>query len=158
MDHVDEILRQWRSERPELDTSSMGLIGRLSRVSAQFATEMDKTFRVFGLNAAGFDVLATLRRSGAPFALSPGDLIAATMVTSGTMTNRIDRLSEAGLVERIKNPEDSRSALVRLTPRGHDLIDKAVEAHVETQQRLLEPLDERDRQDLVKLLRKLGVN
>jgi len=158
MDHVDEILRQWRSERPELDTSSMGLIGRLSRVSAQFATEMDKTFRVFGLNAAGFDVLATLRRSGAPFALSPGDLIAATMVTSGTMTNRIDRLSEAGLVERIKNPEDSRSALVRLTPRGHDLIDKAVEAHVETQQRLLEPLDARDRQDLVKLLRKLGVN
>jgi len=158
MDHVDEILRQWRSERPELDTSSMGLIGRLSRVSAQFATEMDKTFRVFGLNAAGFDVLATLRRSGAPFALSPGDLIAATMVTSGTMTNRIDRLSEAGLVERIKNPEDSRSALVRLTPGGRDLIDKAVEAHVETQQRLLEPLDARDRQDLVKLLRKLGVN
>lgn len=158
MDHVDEILRQWRSERPELDTSSMGLIGRLSRVSAQFATEMDKTFRVFGLNAAGFDVLATLRRSGAPFALSPGDLIAATMVTSGTMTNRIDRLSEADLVERIKNPEDSRSALVRLTPRGRDLIDKAVEAHVETQQRLLEPLDARDRQDLVKLLRKLGVN
>lgn len=158
MDHVDEILRQWRSERPELDTSSMGLIGRFSRVSAQFAAEMDKTFRVFGLNAAGFDVLATLRRSGAPFALSPGDLIAATMVTSGTMTNRIDRLSEAGLVERIKNPEDSRSALVRLTPRGRDLIDKAVEAHVETQQRLLEPLDARDRQGLVKILRKLGVN
>jgi len=158
MDHVDEILRQWRSERPELDTSSMGLIGRLSRVSAQFAAEMDRTFREFGLNAAGFDVLATLRRSGAPFALSPGDLIAATMVTSGTMTNRIDRLSEAGLVERIKNPEDSRSALVRLTPGGRDLIDKAVEAHVETQQRLLEPLDARDRQGLVKILRKLVVN
>src|SRR6056297_1139798 len=158
MDHVDEILRQWRTERPEIDASSMGQIGRLSRVSAQFAAEMDRTFREFGLNAAGFDVLATLRRSGAPFALSPGDLIAATMVTSGTMTNRIDRLSEAGLVERIKNPEDSRSALVRLTPGGRDLIDKAVEAHVETQQRLLEPLDARDRQDLVKLLRKLGVN
>lgn len=154
MDQVDRILAQWRAERPELDVSPMGTIGRIRRLSAHLGREMQKTFEAHGLNPAGFDVLATLRRSGPPFALSPGDLLKATMVTSGTMTNRIDQLEKAGLVQRVKNPVDGRSVLIGLTQSGRALIDRAVEDHVATQHRLVAGMDGAELDQLDILLRK----
>lgn len=140
MDHVDKILAQWRQERPDLEVASMGLIGRLKRLVSCLFREMEKAWGEFGLNAASFDVLATLRRSGAPFSLSPSDLIASTMVTSGTMTNRIDQLAKAGLVERKQSPEDGRSFQIVLTDKGFAVIDEAIAAHVQTQNRLVSGL------------------
>jgi DNA-binding MarR family transcriptional regulator len=153
MDHVDRILAQWRHERPDLSLDGMGLIGRLTRLRHHLAGEMAKTFAAHGLNSASFDVLATLRRHGAPFTLSPGALMASTMVTSGTMTNRIDQLQKAGLIERVDNPEDGRSKLVRLTPAGLEKIDAAVTDHVATQARLLGPLKSGQVERLDDLLR-----
>ncbi len=153
MDHVDKILSQWRQERPDLDIAPMGLIGRMKRLTLCLSREMEKTWAQFGLNAASFDVLATLRRSGAPFSLSPSDLIASTMVTSGTMTNRIDRLEKAGLVVRKQSPEDGRSFQVSLTDQGFEVIDAAVAAHVKTQERLVSGLTPQERSALDGLLK-----
>ncbi len=153
MDHVDRILAQWRSERPDLEVAPMGLLGRIKRLSLCLVREMEKTWAEYGLNAASFDVLATLRRSGAPYRLSPGDLIASTMVTSGTMTNRIDQLEKAGLVERVQNPEDGRSFLISLSDKGFAVIDEAVAAHVATQARLVSGLSERQQRELDVLLK-----
>lgn len=153
MDRIDKILDQWRSERPDLDTSAMGLFGRLRNLTLHLTREMESAFARFGLNAANFDVLATLRRSGEPYTLPPGDLIETMMVTSGTMTNRIDQLEKIGLVARTQNPSDGRSFLITLTPKGFDLIDEAVTAHVETQTRLVSLLSLEERGSLDDLLR-----
>lgn len=148
MDQVDRILAQWRAERPDLDVSPMGTLGRISRLYRHLREEMDRVFEQHGLNRASFDVLATLRRSGPPFALSPTELMDWTMVTSGTMTNRIDRLEVAGLVERNRHPDDQRSFLIGLTGPGHALIEKAVTAHVANQHRLTAALSEKEREAL----------
>lgn len=153
MDHVDHILAQWRRERPDLDVAPMGLIGRLMRLARLLSREMERNFAAHGLNAASFDVLATLRRAGPPHRLAPGDLLASMMVTSGTMTNRIDQLEKAGLVTRAANPEDGRSVLISLTDRGLAVIEAAVAAHVQVQARLVAPLSDADRQALDALLR-----
>ncbi len=153
MDHVDKVLAQWARERPDLDTGPMGLIGRLKRLQQVLSEAHTRTFAEFGLNAANFDVLATLRRAGPPYALSPSELIEWTMVTSGTMTNRLDRLEAAGLIERRPNPADGRSAVVGLTETGARLIDKAVEAHVATQQNLVARLAPEERDALNTLLK-----
>ncbi|MBR0641622.1 MarR family winged helix-turn-helix transcriptional regulator [Plastoroseomonas hellenica] len=145
MDRVDVILAQWRRERPDLDTGPMGLIGRIRRVAAHLSRGMEKTFAAHGLNGASFDVLATLRRSGPPYALSPGDLLETMMITSGTMTNRIDQLEKAGLVARAHNPEDRRSVIISLTKKGFATIDAAVTAHVATQARLVAGLSPEER-------------
>ncbi len=155
MDRVDRISAQWQRERPEIDHDAMALIGRLSRLSRHLGQAMDKTFAAHGLNAASFDVLATLRRSGAPYRLSPGDLLATTMVTSGTMTHRIDRLEREGLVRRIGNPDDARSVLIELTPEGRARIDAAVTDHTATQTRLAAGLTAEERAQMTGLLRKL---
>jgi DNA-binding MarR family transcriptional regulator len=154
MDRVDKVIKQWNQERPDLDVSSMELIGRFSRVYKYLGLEMTKTFAQHGLKPADFDVLATLRRAGPPYALSPNDLINSTMVTSGTMTNRIDQLSKAGLVERVKNPDDGRSVAVSLTKAGFKVIDDAVGDHVATQDRLTSGLSEDERKRLNTLLKK----
>ncbi|MBP1887131.1 MarR family winged helix-turn-helix transcriptional regulator [Sinorhizobium mexicanum] len=153
-DHVDKILAQWRRERPELDVAAMGLLGRLGRLRAHIAREQETVFAKYELTSASFDVLATLRRSGSPFQLSPGELLAATMVTSGTMTNRIDQLEKAGLVKRLDNPEDRRGVIIALTPEGRQRIDAAVTAHVANQQRLVAGLESEERNALNALLRK----
>ena len=155
MDHVDGIIAQWRAERPELELAPMALIGRVKRLSQHLGREMDKTFAAHGLSAAGFDVLATLRRSGAPYRLSAGELMQNTMVSSGTMTNRIDRLEQAGLVERVPNPEDGRGVLIALTEKGFALIDAAVGDHVATQTRLTAGLTPAEMETLSGLLRKM---
>lgn len=154
MDHVTNITQQWAQERPDLDVTAMGVIGRLSRLHLAYQREMQKTWAEFGLNAAKFDVLATLRRAGPPYALSPGALLEATMVASGTMTNRIDRLAADGLVKREVNPQDSRSFLIGLTETGFALIDQAVTAHVQTQARLLAGLPADEVETLTMLLSK----
>lgn len=157
MDHVDRILAQWNRERPDLDVEPMGLLGRLARLRTHLAREIDKTLAGHGLNSASFDVLATLRRSGPPYQLSPGDLIATTMVSSGTMTNRLDQLEKAGLIERSHNPDDRRSVIIALTPKGSALVDEAVTSHVANQHRLLENLSADERAALDGLLRKFLV-
>lgn len=153
MDRIDKILAQWRRERPDLDTTAMGLFGRMRNLTLHLSREMEKTFGRFGLNSANFDMLATLRRSGEPYTLSPSDLMDTMMVSSGTMTNRIDQLEKAGLVARSQNPNDGRSFLISLTPQGFKLIDAAVTAHVETQSRLASTLSQEDRMALDSLLR-----
>jgi DNA-binding MarR family transcriptional regulator len=153
-DRVDRILEQWRRERPDLDVEPMGLLGRLSRLRTHLSREVERTFQGLGLTSASFDVLATLRRSGPPYRLSPGDLLATMMITSGTMTNRIDQLEKAGLVERLTNPDDRRSVLISLTPQGLDLVDRAVTVHVANQHRLTELLPAEDRKALDALLGK----
>lgn len=154
MDKVDRILEQWHRECPDLDVSSMSLIGRFKRISQHLSVEMSKTFADHGLNMASFDVLATLRRTGPPYALSPNDLMASTMVTSGTMTNRIDQLVKAGLVERVRNPEDRRSVAVTLSEKGFSVIDAALKDHVKTQNKLTSSLSEAEHKKLNALLRK----
>ena len=143
MDRVDRILAQWHRERPDLDVSAMGLLGRLSRLSTHVAREIEKSFSERGLSASSFDVLATLRRSGAPYRLSPG-----------TMTNRIDQLEKAGLVERIANPEDRRSVIIALTEEGLRRVDEAATAQVANQHRVVSELSPEERAALDGLLRK----
>ena len=122
-DDIDRIVAQWNRERPDLDVAPMALIGRLGRLREKIAREQEKVFASFGLNSAGFDVLATLRRNGAPYALSPGALMASMMITSGTVTNRIDQLEKAGLVSREPNPDDGRSMIVALKSAGIRVAD-----------------------------------
>ena len=152
MDHVERILEQWKHERPDLDVAPMGLIGRIKRLHNHLLREMGETFAAHGLNLSSFDVLATLRRSGDPYEMTPGELIASTMVTSGTMTNRIDQLVRAGHVERITNAEDGRSFLIALTDKGFDAIDAAVTDHVATQEQLTSSLSESEFRRLNRLL------
>ncbi len=155
MDHVDKIITQWQTERPDLDVAAMAVIGRLARLYRLMGVEMEKNFHNFGLTSSGFDVLATLRRSGKPYALLPKDLIATTMVTSGTMTNRIDQLEKTGLIARIPSKNDKRCCLVTLTDEGLAIIEKAIVKHVETQDRLLDALSTEERKQLNRLLKSL---
>lgn len=140
MDQVDRILAQWRQQRPDLDVGPMGTLGRLKRLADHVSQELARVFKAHDLTAASFDVLATLRRAGPPYALNPSTLIAWTMVTSGTMTNRLDRLEESGLIERRTNPADGRGSVVALTDQGFDLIERVVSDHVANQHRLMEGL------------------
>jgi DNA-binding MarR family transcriptional regulator len=157
-DPVDAILAQWHRQRPELDVSPMGIIGRIGRLSKHLDRGIQETFSDFGLNIGEFDVLATLRRSGQPYQLSPTELFNTLMVSSGTMTHRLDRLEQAELVKRIPDPSDRRGTLIQLTDKGFNLIEKAVEAHVANEHRLLIPLEEEERQVLAQLLRKLLIS
>ena len=152
-------MEQWRRERPDLDVSPMGVIGRLNEVSALIARDrLAPIFARFGLQAGEFDVLATLRRSGAPYALTPTELYEATMVTSGAMTARLDRLEKAGLIRRAPHPSDRRGVVVELTAKGRDLIDEALAAHVANEHQILAGLTREDREMLAKLLEKLIVS
>jgi DNA-binding MarR family transcriptional regulator len=154
-DHVDEILRQWGRERPDVDVSAMAIIGRISRLERLISARLDEVFQAHGLEAWEFDVLATLRRSGSPFALSAGQLLNAMMITSGTMTNRIDRLEHRGFVGRRKDPADGRVVLVALTPAGRRRVDAALEAHAANELNIISALSQRDRNEMIRLLRRL---
>ncbi len=152
-DHVDKVLAQWRKERPELDVAPMGILGRLGRLKNHLSREIETVLQQYGLSPSAFDVLATLRRAGEPHRLSPGELLDMTMVSSGTMTNRIDQLEKAGLVERVNNPEDRRSVLIALTDKGFNIVEQAVTAHVENQHRLVASLSAKDKAELDRLLK-----
>jgi DNA-binding MarR family transcriptional regulator len=154
-DAVGKILRQWGEERPDLDVSVMGVFGRLSRAARLLDRSLVRTFGRYGLNGGEFDVLATLRRAGEPYSLTPTELYRSMMLSSAAMTNRIDRLEERGLVVRSPDPGDRRGVRISLTGEGFDLIEEAVAAHVEGEERLLDGVTGEDRQHLAELLSKL---
>lgn len=147
-DAVDHIVAQWQREMPALASENMILFGRLKRCTALLQARLEAVFAEHGLNTASFDVLATLRRAGKPYSLTPTALFESLMVTSGTMTNRLQRLEEKGLIRRLPNPEDARSQLVQLTPQGKALIEQAVVPHVENEGTVLDQLPPRTRQQL----------
>lgn len=154
-DHVDLVLSQWALERPDLDVSAMGVIGRLARVQRLVEAEVRATFARHDLDAPSFDVLATLRRNAAAGGLTPAGLMRSGMVTSGAITQRLDRLEERGLVQRSPSDADRRSVLVSLTDAGRDLVDAALPDHVATEDRLLSGLDAGQRELLASTLRTL---
>lgn len=154
-DRVDLILSQWQRERPDLDISAMELIGRISRLATLFGHAHVKVFTRFGIDRGEFDVLATLRRSGAPYRLSPTQLFRSLMISSGGMTDRLDRLEAAGLVRRTPGRRDRRSIPVELTKRGLKVINEAATAHVENQHRLVQALPEAERERLARSMRTL---
>ena len=156
-DHIDRILDQWRRERPELDTTALGLVGRLMRTATLAEEVLVEPLRERGLEAGWFDVLAALRRTGSPYELNPTRLMETVLLSSGGMTKRLDRLEQAGLVKRTPDPDDRRGTLVRLTARGKRVADRTVEGHIANEERLLEPLDEDERRALDELLRRLLV-
>jgi len=151
-DAVDRLLAQWARERPDLDTRPMGVVGRVSRVARRIDLAQRATFARFDLDPAAFDVLATLRRSGEPYALTPGDLMRTAMVTSGAITQRLDRLVARRLVTRGPHPDDGRGVLVTLTDAGRRLVDEVLPAHLATEERLLAPLTTAQRAELAALL------
>jgi DNA-binding MarR family transcriptional regulator len=156
MDRAARAIEQWRRERPDLDVSPMAVLGRLNEASSLIARErLAPLFARFGLQSGEFDVLATLRRSGQPYALTPTDLYEATMVTSGAMTARLDRLEKAGLILRGPHPNDRRGIVVQLTAKGLGLIEEALAAHVANEHKILAGLTSGERETLAKLLAKL---
>src|SRR5438094_156722 len=154
-DRIDEILEQWRHERPELDVSALATVGRLMRTAQLSHAALAGSMADYGLQPGWFDLLAPLRRAGKPYELNPTQLMRATMLSSGGVTKRLDRLVEAGLVERRPDPSDRRGTLVRLTPRGKRVVDKAVESHVAHERRLLGALRPEQRRALDDALRTL---
>ncbi|RZS59524.1 DNA-binding MarR family transcriptional regulator [Microcella putealis] len=144
-DRVASIQAEWRRERPEIDPSPQGIIGRLHRVAAYLTTELEAVYRDFDLSTGEFDVLAALRRAGEPYERTPSELAERTMITSGGLTKRCDRLETAGLIERRVAESDRRGRVVALTPAGLDLIDRAYAAHMRNEHRLIAALDEDDR-------------
>lgn len=154
-DAVDRILDQWKRERPDLDLTAMGVFARLARVGAIGARAVNATFAKHQLNLGEFDVLAALRRAGAPHRLTPTQLSRSLLLSSGAMTNRIDRLEQAGLVERRDDPNDRRGILVGLTTAGLGRVEAAVTDHVAGEARVLSVLTRAEQAQLNALLRKL---
>jgi DNA-binding MarR family transcriptional regulator len=155
LDHIDRIEAQWHRERPNLDVSTLALLARLFRIVHLADRELAKGTAVHGLQPGWFDLLAALRRAGPPYELNPTDLMDATMLSSGGITKRLDRLAEAGFVERRPDANDRRMTLVRLTRKGRAVIDRALDTHLANEQRLLKPLSRTDRGALDRLLRQL---
>jgi DNA-binding MarR family transcriptional regulator len=154
-DHVDDVLAEWRKEQPALDTSPVAVVARIGRAAALLDRGMNANFVRYGLNRTGWDVLASLRRVGAPYRRSPTELYRALMRTSGAITHTVDRLEANGLVERIPDPADRRGLLVRLTRKGRGLVDRAGPTHLDTERRMLAALSKQEQAELARLLRKL---
>jgi DNA-binding MarR family transcriptional regulator len=152
-DEVDELVAGWQAERPDLDTEPLQVLSRVSRLARHLDLARRTAFAAHDLETWEFDVLSALRRHGQPYQLSPGALIRATLVTSGTMTNRIDRLTEAGLVARHPDPQDKRGVLVQLTDRGKAVVDGALAALLDRERELLSALDPEQQAELASLLR-----
>ena len=156
LDHVGRIMAQWARERPDLDVSPQGVIGRLHRLAASLTEELVAVYSRFGLGEGEFDVLATLRRAGAPYELTPGALAAQTMVSSGAVTKRVDRCVERGWVTRRVSEGDARGRVVALTAPGRELIDRAFEAHMANEHRLVGLLAESAQAVLARILEGWG--
>lgn len=153
-DHVDLIQQEWARERPDVDVRPQGVIGRLHRLAAALTDELAVVFREHGLGEGEFDVLAALRRAGEPFERAPGELASHTMVTTGAMSKRVDRLEHAGLVSRRPSASDRRGRVVALTPRGREVVDRAFEAHMANERRLLDLIGADDADVLEAVLRR----
>jgi DNA-binding MarR family transcriptional regulator len=156
-DEVDRLVEAWGRERPDLDLEPMEVLSRVSRLGHHLDAARRAAFTDHGVEPWEFDVLAALRRAGAPYQLSPGRLLRETLVTSGTMTNRVDRLAARSLVERLPDPRDRRGVLVRLTDRGRRTVDGALASLLEAERALLATLDDDERRQLGALLRRLAL-
>lgn len=154
-DDVDLIVAAWRRERPDLDVQPLSVLSRVTRLAHQLDAAREEAFSTHGLDGWEFDVLAALRRAGKPYALSPGQLASQTLVTSGTMTNRVDRLLERNLVRRLPDPNDRRGVRVELTDQGKAAVDGALTDLLKREQVLLDSLEPQDREQLADLLRAL---
>lgn len=152
-DPVDDVVAQWNRERPGVDVSGMAVIGRISRLERLLRPHLNAVFAKHDLESWEFDVLATLVRTGEPNQLTPGELLESMLITSGAMTNRIDRLEKRGFVRRIKSPTDGRQVLVSLTPKGRQKVDAALIDHTENELRMLAALDRKQQAELIELLR-----
>jgi DNA-binding MarR family transcriptional regulator len=154
-DEIDRVRRQWRAERPDLDTRPMETIGRILRINFLAGIRMRRLFKRHGIDWGGFDVLATLRRSGSPYRLTPTRLYKELVLTSGAMTHRIDALERIGLAERRPDPADRRGSLIGLTQKGRSLVDRVMDAHLEGEAQMVTPLSNPEQKILARLLRKL---
>jgi len=154
-DNVDRLLEQWGAERPDLNAAPMGVVGRIQRASRLLERGLREHFATHDLQLWEFDILATLRRSGPPYQLAAGALVGTSMVTSGAITNRIDRLAARDLVTREIDPANRRCVLISLTTRGRQLVDEVVVDHVDHETRLLKALSSGEQEHLAALLRKL---
>ena len=152
-DAVDRITSQWNAVRPDIDASPIEVVGRVSRLSRLIDRRLAENFGRYGLENWMYDVLATLYRAGEPHELTAGDLMRQTMVTTGAVTNRIDRLEQRGLVERVAS-NDRRQVIVRLTKKGLDTVDEVAVTHLATEREILAPLTPRQQRDLADLLRR----
>ena len=157
-DAVDQILEQWGRERPDLDCSPMGIIGRITQLQREVYLAQRATFARHGLDAPSFDVLAALRRAGPPYQLTPTALMRTALVTSGAITQRLDRLEERGLITRERSRDDGRAVVVSLTDAGRRALDDALPDHLETERKLLDGLSVDDREQLAGLLRRFLVS
>lgn len=149
---MSHIQQQWAVERPDLDTSPIGVIGRIHRIGNHLRREILANYREHGLGEGEFDILATLRRSGSPYRMLPTEISRHTMVTSGGVSKQLDRLEAAGLIQRITNDSDGRSRHVQLTATGLEVIDTAFDSHMANEARLLELLPEAERKQLEEVL------
>lgn len=154
-DDVDELAEAWAAELPDLDLAPVAVFSRITRLAIHLDRTRREAFAAHEVEPWEFDVLAALRRAGAPYELSPGRLLRETLVTSGTMTNRVDRLAARGLVERYPDPDDRRGVIVRLTPEGRATVDAAFGALLEAEREILAALTPREQQTLARLLRPL---
>ena len=156
-DGVDAILDQWHRERPDLDPSPIGVIGRISRLAREIERRLEPVYAASGLEPGWYDVLATLRRAGPPYQLRPTDFAATLMLTTSGTTKRLDRLEAAGHITRAPDPSDRRGVLITLTPQGHSLVDAAAAHHLANEQRILSGLTAAEQDQLAGLLRKLSL-
>ncbi len=156
-DEVDRLVAAWRRERPDMDVSPMHVLSRVSRLAHHLDRARKQAFESHQLEAWEFDVLSALRRSGKPYQLSPGQLVHETLVTSGTMTNRVDRLAKRGLVERMPDPDDRRGVQVKLSTAGRKAVDGALDALLAHEQKLLAGLSAAEATSLADALRTLSL-
>jgi DNA-binding MarR family transcriptional regulator len=154
-DEVDRIVAAWRRERPDLDVGPLQVLSRVLRLARHLDLTRGSAFAKHGLEGWGFEVLSALRRAGAPYELSPGQLVAQMLVTSGTMTNRVDRLAARGLVGRGPDPSDRRGVKVTLTALGREVVDAAMADLLDRERILLNELPPDEREHLAELLRRL---
>jgi DNA-binding MarR family transcriptional regulator len=157
-DHVDEIVEQWARERPDLDLSPMATVGRIFRVSRYLEQDVSALLSRYRLTVGQFNVLAALRRSGLPYRLSPAVLSRSLLLSTGTMTNRLEQLRERELIERLPDANDGRGLLVGLTRQGRELVDEAFEAHLSNERRLIDALSTEEQALLTDLLRVLLIS
>ena len=152
-DEVDRIVAAWQRERPDLDVAPLQVLSRVSRLARHLDLARREAFAAHDVEPGEFDVLAALRRAGKPYALAPSQLLSLTLVTSGTMTNRIDRLEQKGLVVRTPDPSDGRGVLVQLTSAGKSAVDKALDELLARENKLLSKIAKADREKLAATLR-----
>jgi DNA-binding MarR family transcriptional regulator len=155
LDRVDKVLANWAKERPDLDASAKAIVGRLIRLQAVLLHTVSTTFKTFKINPGEYAVLCTLRVSGHPYQLPPKKIIQSVLLSSGGMSNLLEKMEQKQLIKRTFDPHDRRGVLVKLTPHGKTIIDAAMAAHVKAEHQLITALDKNEQKTLVSLLRKL---